>query len=74
MTGNREVDTLSCMDVARVYSFTACCDSCHDDADAGWYDSEMMHVTLKDGQKAHVCCGVFHALQDRKMLKEHNDG
>lgn len=38
--------------------------------DGSFWWLKMMHVTLKDGRMAHVCCSVFHMLQDRKMIKE----
>ncbi len=40
-----------------------CCVSCHDDADAGYYDGQMCTFD-HNGQDYDVCCKIYNALKE----------
>lgn len=61
---------MSCQELIKQHDLpNHCCNSCHDDADEGYYNGEMLSVDNPDGTETECCCAVYNAYNDKYGIK-----
>jgi len=62
--------TLTCKDFDTVYSSQFCCESCHEDAEEGYFD--LMETEVM-GVSARLCCALYRNLADDGYINNESD-